>query len=54
MTEEEFNRRMDKLAAGHEDLIRAIEQRGMELKETVAQLTSLNNEIEALANKHRQ
>ena len=53
MTEEEFNRRMDKLDARHEALIRAIEQRGKELEETVAQLASINTELEALAKRIR-
>jgi hypothetical protein len=53
MTEEEFNERMDKLAARHEALIRAIEQRGKELEETVAKLAVINTKIEALAAKQR-
>lgn len=53
MTDEEFNERMDKLAARHEALIRAIEQRDRELEETVAQLASINTELEALAAKQR-
>ena len=54
MTDEDFEERMGNLAARHEALIRAIEQRGKELEETVAQLAAVNTELEALANKHRQ
>ena len=53
MTDEEFKQRMDNLASRHEALNRAIEQRGKELEETVAQLASINVQIEALAAKHR-
>jgi prefoldin subunit 5 len=54
MTDEEFNQRMDKLAARHEALNRAIERRDKELEAIGAQLASINVQLEALANKHRR
>jgi hypothetical protein len=53
MTDEDFEERMGNLAARHEALIRAIEQRGKELEGIVAQLASLNVQIEAFASKQR-